>query len=214
MRKVARVVVAVVLSFLLQSTVLPYLKLGRVMLDLMSITLFTIGYALGLYAGVMGGLLGAMIMEVLGGNLPGLSAAACLAAGAFGAWMAMRIRGLTLVGRRGLEGIIKRFAPMVLIALFVLVHEFINLAYFYLTGTDITFSLVFKVLLAAFWAGVFSLVLMPLIYGFVRRKREDTLIAKWVRRQKARNRRKAKDIDPVKPMEGAAPLPTEGGTDI
>jgi len=100
-----RIIMTVLLAFLIQSTALPHLRIGGRIVDLIVITGYTIGYAAGAYAGLTAGLLSALIMEVLAGDLPGLTAVLCFAAGGFGAWSAARLIRLSIPGKRVLEAI-------------------------------------------------------------------------------------------------------------
>lgn len=220
MRKALRVVVAVLTAYLLQATVLPYFKINGVMLDLVSITLCSIGFAAGPYVGLTAGLFGALLLEVLGGDLSGYTAVYCIVAGGFGAWIAIRVRNFKRVGNRALEKLVKRFAPMVAFGVFELAKETIYVIYFYLTGVDIVFIHIFRVLIAGLETMLFSLVLMPLIRGFVLRGPEDTLLAKWLRKRQAKSG--PKPLEPemtpagreTSKEDGAVVItPAEGGTE-
>lgn len=208
MRKCLRVTVAVLFAYLFQATALPYLKIGGVMLDLVTITLFSAGYALGFYPGLMAGAFCALIMEVSSGNLPGLTAAACVVAGGGGAWIAWRFKGLVIPGKRGLETAIRTLAPFVAVTLVELLKETLYFLYFYLTGMDVGWSQFGRAILAAVEVGVFSLFLLPALHGFFRRKPEDTFIAKRVKR--FQEKRKPKKVEP----EEMPPVPVEGGSEI
>lgn len=179
MRKAVRVTVAVLLAYLLQAIVLPHLKINGVILDITTITLFSIGYSLGPYAGLTAGMLSGLIMEVVSGDLPGLTAAVCVAAGGFGTVFAKKIHNINRPGQRRVEHNLKRFLPIVLIALFELVKESIYIGYFYLIGTEIVLRHFGRVLWASLEVGLAALVLMPVIIRFLRRRPEDTLLAKW-----------------------------------
>lgn len=210
MRRALRITAAVLLAFLLQSVVLPYFKISGVIIDLIVITLYTIGYALGPYAGLTAGMLCALVMEVLSGDLPGLTAVVCIGAGAFGFWSAQKIRLFRRPGRRALEQNIKQFAPVAAVALFEMGKEALYVVYFYLTGMDIVFRHILRILWAGIEVGLFSLFLIPLITGFLRRKPEDTWLAKRIRKRQARV--KARPVQ-SKPAGDARGMPSEGGTD-
>lgn len=210
MRRALRVVFVVLLAFLVQSTILPYFKLNGVMFDLMSITLFTVGYALGAYIGIMAGALAGLIMEVSSGDLPALTAIVCVAAGGLGAYIAYRLRLFSLPGKRPVEHTIKRFAPMAVLLLFEMGKELIYIAYFYLTGMDISFLQFSRMLIAGIEVGLFSLILVPLLYNFLLRKPEDTFLARWLRKRQAKRR-----VKPVKPIDETLgdPVSAKGGTE-
>lgn len=222
MRKALRVTALVVFSFLMQGTVLPYLKIAGVMLDLMMISLFAVGYSSGLYVGLMGGFLGALLMEVGGGDLPGLTTFYCVGAGAFGGWVVARVRAISMPGKRALEQRIKQFAPAALTLGLVLAKEAIYVGYFYLTGSDVTGMHILRVIMSGIVAGVFSLVLYPLFQNFINRRPEDSFLARRIRRFERRKaeragkrearekKRQAKEAPPE-----AEPLtaPIKGGMD-
>lgn len=197
MRKVVRVIVGVLLAYLLQTTVLTHFKINGNMLDMVSIMLFSIGYALGLYAGLMAGLLEALILEVLSGDLPGLTAFLCVAAGAAGAWIAVMLRRVEVAGNRGLERIIKRFGPMAMVGVFVIAKETIYVAYFYLTGMEVSGWHVWRIITAGLEAAIASILLLPLIFNMTRRRPEDTMIAKWKKRRRAKREAKPAKKQPV-----------------
>lgn len=206
MRQYLRVTALVVLSYLVQSTVLPYMKINGVIIDVMSIAMFTLGYAMGPYIAVPAGLLSALIMEVVSGDLPGLTTVYCIAAPSLGAWAVWYIPRKTESMRD--PRTIRWVAPMLLLALYGAVKELPYWAYFYLTGMDVGWSQIYKSLLSGLIVGALSFLLFPLIRGFLLRRPEDTLLAKWIQRRKAK--RKPKSV--VK--EGEMPaFPAEGGVD-
>ena len=188
MRRALRVAAVVLLAFLLQSTMLSYFKVSGVVLDALTIALCSVGYALGIYAGLTAGLLGALLMEVMAGDLHGIMAVVCVGAGAWGAWAAGRIGGFTRVGNRMLERLVRRFAPMLAIGLFVLIKESVYVFYFYLTGVDIGFMHFFRAIFGAILAAVFSLLLLPVTYWFLMRRPEDTFLARLFARRQAKAR--------------------------
>lgn len=215
MRRVFRVVFMVLLAYLVQATILPYLKIGHMMLDLLSVTLYTIGYAFGLYGGLMAGGLAALIMEVCAGDLAGLISVLCLLAGAFGAWTTIRLRSFKIAGKRKREERVKQFAPMVAIFLFVTGKELLYVGYFYITGMEMNFWHIMKTIIAGLYAGGTSLVLLPLIYNFLTRRPEDTLLAKMTQKRKEKSierkeRQKSKEAKALQDTGGV--IPTEGGT--
>lgn len=207
MRKVYRSVLMLLCAYLIQSTILPYFKVNGVMLDLISIALYTIGFSMGYYAGVMAGLFEALVLEVVGGDLPGLTSIACVVAGAFGAYLAIRIGKIQKVGKRGLERTIKQFAPMVGIGIFVAAKEIVYLGYFYLTGVSIGFSHVSRVIIATVEVIMFSLVLIPVGYGLLMRKPK----AKKDDQKKKRKEDKNKLTMDNRPVADA--LPVERGSE-
>ncbi len=205
MRKAARTVVLLLFAYLIQSAMLPYLKINGVMLDLVSVTLYTIGFTYGYYAGAMAGLLAALVMEVVGGDLPGYISVACVLAGGFGAYVAVRVSRFTRVGKRGLERAVKQFAPMVAVGIYVIAKEAVYVVYFYLTGVDIGFIHIFRMLLAGVLAAVSSLALIPLLYGVLTRKPK----------KRGKKAKKAQNNETAKPGEPAALgiPPVEGGSE-
>lgn len=210
MRKAVRVAALVTLCYLVQATMLPHVKIGGVMPDVTLIAAFAVGFALGPYAGLTGGAFAALVMEVGGGDLPGLTAFAYLGAGGFGAWIAYRRRLFTLVGRRQLEQVVRRYGPVVALLVLEVVKETLFLAYFYLTGMDIALRHVLKVLIAGFYTGLAALVLLPLFQYLLLRAPGDGLLARW--RRKRQRRRTPK---PVETATGKGPLlsPSKGGTE-
>lgn len=187
MRHALRVAVLSVTAYLLQASLLSYFKINGVMIDVMAITAYSIGYAYGIYPGLMSGMIISLIVEVTSGDPAGLSLV-YVAIGYLGAWIVGRMRTFTRVGNRAMEQNIKRFAPLVFLAILAVAKESVYLAYFYLTGMDIAFGHVLKVLLAGLIMGVAALPLLPLLIRFLRRGPEDTFLAK----RRARKLEKAK----------------------
>lgn len=199
MRTVARVTVAVLLAYLIQATVLPYFRINGVMLDLIVITVFTAGYTLGAYGGIMAGLFAALILESISGDLSGFMAAASVLSGAYGAYVAPKVRGYTKVGNRRQERLVKRFTPMLAAGLFEVVKEAVYVVYFYLTGVDLAFFHFFRMVFSGIEVALCSVVLMPLLMWFYVRRPENTLAAKWLRRRREKNAPR-----PVSPKVAAA----------
>ena len=111
MRRVARAGCAVMLSYLLQATVLPYLKVRGAQPELILVVLFGLGGALGMYGGLCAGLSAALILETVGGNIPVFSTVFCAGAGIFGAFVTKRLDAISLPGNRGRERMLRRYAP-------------------------------------------------------------------------------------------------------
>lgn len=208
MRKAIRVTVAVLLAYLLQATALPYLKINGVMLDLVSVTLFTIGYALGLYAGLSAGLLAALIMETSTGDLSGITAFACVTAGIVGVVLKRWLAKLSMPGNRTREKLIRRYAPIVVVGAFCWAKEAVYVVYFYLTGVEIEFMHIVRFLIAGLEAMAASLVLLPLIGNLLTRAPGHGIIARRLR--KRRLRRKPKQ---AAPETAPAPASPKGGMD-
>jgi len=202
MRRAFRVTFLVISAFLLQTTALSYFKMSGVMLDLLAILVCAAGYACGMYVGMASGLLAALLMEVMAGDLHGLMMVTYVGAGAYGAWVAGRLSEFTRVGNRMQERLVKRFAPMLAIGLFIIAKETIYVMYFYLSGVDITFMHIFRVAFAGLETVVFSLPLLPLTYWFLLRKPEDTILAKWFTKRKREEQPR-----PVIPAMPIPPLP-------
>lgn len=208
MRRAGRVTVAVLVAYLLQSTLLPYFKVNNIMVDVITITLFTVGYTCGLYTGLTAGVFSALIMEVASGDLPGLISVICVGAGGAGAWIADLLRRFERPGRRRLERRIKRYAPMVLAGIYVLLKELLYVGYFYLNGLEVSGRQIWVAVQAGVIAGTVSLLLVPFIGRFLLRKPEETMMARWLER-----RRKKRRAKPIEKAKEALSLPTEGGTD-
>ena len=184
MRRALRVLVAVLSAYLIQAIILPDFKIAGVMLDVITITLYACGFSLGMYAGIAAGLLGAMILETVGGDLAGLTSVLCVTAGVWGAWVHRRLSAFSLVGNRRRERLIKRFTPMLAVGAFIVCKELLYLAYFYLTGVDIVFIHIFRVVFAGVLGAAASLALLPLWRFFLLRRAEDTLLARRIRRHR------------------------------
>lgn len=198
MRTILRIVFVILLAFLLQSTLLPYLRIAGMLPDVITITLFTVGFSLGLYYGLMTGVFCALIMEVASGELPALISVICLLAAALGAISVKRIDRIQMPGRRGVERRVKQLAPMILIALFVMAKELLYSAYFYLVGMRLSLMHLMRPIAGGLYTGVSALLVFPVVSGFLLRKPEDTMVARWQKR-----RREKKEAKPVKPTAGA-----------
>ncbi len=207
MRQAIRTGVAIAFAFLFQSTILPFFRIQGVLIDLLTITVFAAGYAGGLYTGIVGGLGAALLLEVISGDLSGLVTVAAVAAGAWGALTAKNLHKISLAGRRNIEKVIRRLGPMISVGLFCAAKELVYALYFYLTGVDFTWYHAGVVLLSGLIGLVASIVLLPAIQGFMCRAPEDTFIARWNKRRKAREKTKQK------PAAKTAPAAPEGGTE-
>lgn len=163
MRKALRAGAAILLAYLLQSTVLTYLKVRGAQIDLMTVTLFFLGSVLGMYGGVCSGLAAAFIMEALGGNIPVFSTVFCVGAGVAGAVIVRRTDALSLPGNRGREQLIRRFAPKAAVLALVLLKEGLYLIYFFLNGVSLGYIHFFRAIFTAAEAGLLAFILQPLI---------------------------------------------------
>jgi hypothetical protein len=195
LRKAARIVFLLLLSYLVQATMLTYFRIGSVVLDIVVLILFTSGFACGMYAGFVTGLLGALLLEVLSGDLPGLSSIVPIAAGIFGAYVAGQVGRYQKSSNKRQERLVKRIAPPVALSALVMAREGIFIAYFYLTGADISVMHLIRAFHCAAVTGALALLLMPALAGFMTRDRKKTLIARWRRRR--RNRKLPKRFGPV-----------------
>ena len=75
-------------------------------------------------------------------------------------------------------------ALCVAVGAFIVCKELLYLAYFYLTGVDIVFIHVFRVVFAGVLGAAASLALLPLWRFFLLRRAEDTLLARRIRRHR------------------------------
>lgn len=195
MRRAARAGCAVLLAYLLQSTVLPYLKVRGVEPELILVVLFGLGASLGMYGGLCAGLSAALILETAGGNIPVFSTVFCVGAGVFGAFTAKRLNELSLPGNRGRERMLRRYAPKAAVALLVLAKELLYIIYFFLTGVTISGIHIFRTVFSAVEAGAIALLVLP-------------LVSWWIAHQgKTRAERKAEKLAEklTLPSEEAAP---------
>ena len=167
MRRVARAGCAVMLSYLLQATVLPYLKVRGAQPELILVVLFGLGGALGMYGGLCAGLSAALILETVGGNIPVFSTVFCAGAGIFGAFVTKRLDAISLPGNRGRERMLRRYAPKAAVALLVLSKELLYIVYFFLTGVSIGGVHIFRTVFSAVEAGVLALAVLPLVQWWV-----------------------------------------------
>ncbi len=92
MRRAIRGTVLLLAAYILQSTVMGYLRIGNVIPDLVCLVLFVFGTAFGLYGAIVGGIVGALLMESLSGELAGLTAVWCIAASGFAYWVSYQMR--------------------------------------------------------------------------------------------------------------------------
>ncbi|MCL1795309.1 MAG: hypothetical protein FWG37_00315 [Clostridia bacterium] len=204
MRRAMRTLLVLLTAYLMQTTVLPHLKIYGVMEDLCTIALFAAGYYLGTYGAVTSGLLMGLWMETLTGELGGLIAVVCLATGSIGAYVAHRAGNLDRAGKRGMDRFVRWFVPAVVISLIVVGRESIYLVYFYLTGVEIRPIHFFRVALAGLIVGVTALPLLPLIGGFILRTKEDAYLARRIERWKSK--KKPAPIALAVPMTETAPV--------
>lgn len=204
MRKAARIVFSLLLAYLVQATMLPYFRIGSIILDVTTIVLYTAGFACGTYAGIVTGLLGALFMEVLSGDLPGLSSAVAIAAGIFGAYVARWTSRYQRANNKRLERFVKDITPVLGLGLLIAIREAIFIAYFYLTGTEITIMHMVRAIRCAIVTMVGALLLIPILSRFMTRDPQDTLIAKWKKRRQ--NRKLPKKFGPTIELPKELPL--------
>ena len=210
MRKAARVAFSLLLAYLAQATILPYFRIGPIILDVMTVVLYTAGFAGGMYTGFVAGLAGALLLEILSGDLPGLSAVFAIATGLFGAYTTVWINRIREGdGKKRKEGLLDRALPAGAVFVLVLVREVIYIAYFYLTGADIFFSHIVRAVRCAALSGALAFLLAPPLAAFMTRDRKKTFIANWRRRR--RNRKLPKRFGPMieLPKESPFDLPVE-----
>lgn len=192
MRKAARIVFALLLAYAVQATMLPYFRINGIILDAITVVLYTAGFACGMYAGIVTGLFGALLLEVLSGDLPGLTAVMAVATGGFGYYMARWTSRYARKDNRRLERLIKGAAPVIAVGFLVLIREIIFLLYFYLTGAELQAMHIFRAVQCSFITMLCALLLIPVVSRFILRKAEDTWFAKW--RKRRRNRKKPKEL--------------------
>ena len=205
MRRAARVVFSLLFSYLVQATILPYFRVGSIILDVITVVLFTAGFACGMYAGFLAGLMGALLLEVLSGDLPGLSALFAVLTGLFGAYVTIWMsRAQQDDGKKRREGLTKRIVPAAAVFGLVSVRELIFVAYFYLTGAEISVTHVIRMFRCALLAGALAFLLVPALSGFMTRDPKKTFIANWKRRR--RNRKLPKRFGPTIDLTKENPL--------
>lgn len=186
MRKAVRVVFSLFLSYLVQATMLTYFRVGSIKLDVVTVVLFTAGFAGGMYTGFVTGLLGALLLEVLSGDLPGLSSVTSVAAGIFGAYMATWTGKYQTKGNKRRERFVKRTAPVASLVALIAAREIIFILYFYLTGADIAAMHFIRMVRCALLTGGIALLLMPPLSGFMTREKKKTFLYKWRKRRRSR----------------------------
>lgn len=206
-RRMLRLAILLLLAYLLQATVMPYLRISGVALDLCMVSLVCASMALGPYYGMGAALFMALLLEIAGSDLPGMTTAVCLLAGAWGAYADFRLRHMTGVPGKRPSRVLKRMLPMLCVGLPVAVKESLFVAYFYLTGVDIAFVHVWRVFLASLLATLAAIPLLPLITNFLLRRPDQTLLARRIARQRAR---KAPVPIETTTEDAAAPGGTEG----
>lgn len=206
MRKGIRGTIVLLLAYLVQATVLNHFKISGVMIDLIAVTLFAIGYYLGVFASAAGGLLMALIMETLTGELSGFISVFCIAASALGAYVEPKFRHFERPGKRRQDRLIKWLAPIVSVGLFVIAREAIYTVYFYLTGVEIRLAHIMRMLLSGILASGLALPLFPVIGGFVHRPIEDSFLGKRLLKRKKPDKSALPEL--VLPLPDLEPEPT------
>lgn len=206
MRKALRIVFALLLAYLVQATILPYFRINSIIIDVITVVLYTTGFACGLYAGFVTGLLGALLQEVLSGDLPGLTALIAIAAGWVGAYVARFTRLYERNDNKRVERLVKRVTPILAVGMLVLVREGVFILYFYLTGTEMKLMHFLRALQCCLITMACASVLMPFVSGFILRERENTFLAKRLRKRK--NKKVAK------PLGLTIKLPEDGSRDV
>ncbi len=199
MRRAIRAAVLLLAAYILQSTVMGYLRIGDVIPDLVCLVLFAFGTAFGLYGAIVGGIVGALLMEALSGELSGLTAAWCIAASGFAYWTSYQMRKPLKPGTGQIKKSILRMIPPVAASTVEITKEGIQVFYFYLTGVDIGFMHLYRVMIAGIEMFVLAFFFIGPIRRFLLRPAEQTLISKWWR--KHRERREEKQVHRIRVKE-------------
>ncbi|MDR1263298.1 MAG: hypothetical protein LBK46_07390 [Oscillospiraceae bacterium] len=201
-----RKAVAILAAYLLQTTVLPYAKIGGVTPDLVLCTLVTLAASMAqrehrvpwrALLGATVGLSVALIMEVSRKEPPGFTTVVCALAGVGSCLLPPAVERRLPPGRFTVKrrASIMRFLPCVMIGAAALLKESLTTVYFYLRGVSITYTHVWRVLLALALNLAVGFSGYHLLIRWVYCMPGETWLAKAMqRRQAARRRRELRGI--------------------
>ncbi|GHU73023.1 hypothetical protein AGMMS49992_10300 [Clostridia bacterium] len=224
--RTARKTLAILGAYLIQTTVLPYLRIGGVTPDLTLGVLVALAASMAqpqdrvpwrVFLGVTVGLGVALLMEVTRKEPPGFTTVICALMGAAACLLPPAVERRLPPGRFSAKrrAQLMNFLPCVMIGMAALLKESLMVVYFYLRGVSIGFTHVWRVL----WAALLNLGLgfagYHLLIRWVYCMPGETWFAKaGRRRQQARRRRELRGISKQAARRPVAEPGTEGAAAI
>ncbi|MDR1600308.1 MAG: hypothetical protein LBS11_10650 [Oscillospiraceae bacterium] len=193
---------AIVAAYLIQVTVLPYFKVGGVSPDLVLCALVALAASMGgqgyraPWRALVGGTVGlgaALLMEVTRKEPSGFTTVVCALAGAGACLVPAAVERRLPPGRftRRRRERIMRFLPCVMIGAAALTKESLMVVYFYLRGVSISFTHIWRALLAALLNLGMGFAGYHLLIRWVYCMPGETWVAKAARRRQTAKRRRA-----------------------
>ncbi|MDR0397372.1 MAG: hypothetical protein LBH66_08735 [Oscillospiraceae bacterium] len=193
---------ALVAAYLIQVTLAPYFKVGGVSPDLVLCTLVALSASMArpdyrtLWRALLGSTVGlgaALLMEVMRKEPPGFTTVICVLAGAGACLLPPVIERRLTPGRfsRRRRERIMRFLPCVMIGAAALAKESLMVVYFYLRGVSISFTHIWRVLLAATLNLSLGFAGYHLLIRWAYCEPGNTWAAKAMQRRRAAKRRRA-----------------------
>ena len=190
MRKALRIVYALLLAYLVQAIMLPYFRVQGVVPDIVSVVLYTAGFTGGLYTALMTGAFGALVLEVLSGDLQGLTALTAVALPVVGMYVGIWTGRYIRNDNKRLERTVKRVVPIIAIGMPIALREAIFLIYFYLTGTELMLIHFVRLLICIVLTIACNFLLLSVTYRFILRDAKNTFLAKRIQKWKKRKKPK------------------------
>ena len=210
MYRICRMLLAILLAYAAQTTILPYFKMWGSVPDLLLCVLISLSIHAGeasgrifprIFAGLCLGLFVSLILEATYRGTPGLTTVIHVVAGLYAALTPAYLnkqleqRAIGKKARKRLHLAI----PSLLIAIGSMASETLHVAYSYLSGVDLTFFHLFRIIYATVISFGIGLIGHRFLSQWVDRPFHATGIAKWIMRRRSKGK-------PVKsPQTGASP---------
>lgn len=210
MFRICKMLLALLIAYAAQTTLLPYFKMWGSVPDLLLCTLISLSIHAGetserailrIFMGLCFGLFVSLILEATYRGAPGLTTVIHVVAGVYAAVTPVHVykrleqRAMGKKARKRLQAVI----PSLLIAGGALASEALHVAYIYLTGVDLTFLHLFRIVYSTVTAFALGLVGHRLLAQWVERPFESMGIVKWL------NKRRSKGKPVAAPQKDASP---------
>lgn len=199
MYRICRMLLAILLAFAAQTTILPYFKMWGSVPDLLLCVLLSLAIHAGetsertiprIYAGLCLGLFASLILEATYRDAPGLTTVIHVVGALYAALMPaylskhLDLKAMGKKARKRLQSII----PSLLIAVGAMASEALHVAYTYLSGVDLTFFHLFRILYATVLAFGIGLIGHRLLAQWVDRPFQATGIGKWLNKRRSKGK--------------------------
>ena len=190
---------AILLAYTVQTTILPYFKMWGSVPDLLLCVLLSLAIHVGetsertisrIFAGLCLGLFVSLILEATYRDAPGLTTVIHVVGGLYAALTPaylkkhLDLKAMGKKARKRLQSII----PSLLVAGGAMISEALHVAYTYLSGVDLTFFHLFRIIYATVLAFGIALVGHRLLAQWVDRPFQAAGIVKWLNKRRSKGK--------------------------